>query len=141
MPPAGVSPADLVVEQVEDALVEAEVAAQAEGDLRILPLQALDLRLDALDQHAGEQVYRNDANLHHAQPDLALHHVSRRGQVTPVKARSTSSCSLSSNIQRAILASSPLAPMSEEPRPSRMTPVVMRIGHGQLLHQAVELNL
>jgi hypothetical protein len=49
------------------------VAAEREGDLRVLPLQALDLRLDALDQHAGEQVHRNDADLHHAQPDLALH--------------------------------------------------------------------
>ena len=66
--------ADLVVEQVENALVEAEVTAQAESDLRILALQAFDLHLDALDQHAAEQVYRNDADLHHAQPDLALYH-------------------------------------------------------------------
>src|SRR5574343_1923892 len=54
--------------------------------------------------------------------------VSRRGQVTPVKATSTSSCSLSSNIQRAILASSPLAPASDEPRPRRMTPVLIGSG-------------
>ncbi len=54
--------------------------------------------------------------------------VSSRGQVTPVKARSTSSWSPSSNSQRAILASSPLAPASDEPRPSSTTPVVRGSG-------------
>ena len=61
------------VEQVEDALVETEMCPEAESDLRILLAQALDLRLDALNQHAGKQIHRHDDDLHHAELDLPLH--------------------------------------------------------------------
>ena len=60
---------------------------------------------------------------------------SRRGQVMPVKARSTSSWSVSSISQRAILATSPLAWRSDEPRPSNTTPVVVGSGmSSSLMH-------
>ena len=45
---------DLAVEQLEHPFVKAEMGAEGESDLRVLPLQACYLFLDALDQHAGE---------------------------------------------------------------------------------------
>jgi hypothetical protein len=69
----GSSAGGLAVEQVENALVEAEVLPSAKAICGYCCLQALDLRLDALDQHAGEQIDRDDADLRHAQLDLALH--------------------------------------------------------------------
>ncbi len=66
-------PSGLGIEQVEDALIETKVRAQGKGYLRVLALQAHQLRLDALDQHAGKEIHRDDANLLHAEADLALH--------------------------------------------------------------------
>lgn len=43
-----------LVDEAEDFRLKAEIIAQRERDLRVLALQALDLRLDAFDQHAGE---------------------------------------------------------------------------------------
>ena len=45
--------ADLGVEQVEHALVEAEVAAQREGDLRVLAAQAGHLGAGVVDDAGG----------------------------------------------------------------------------------------
>ena len=51
---AGHTSAGELVDEAEDFRLEAEVIAERERHLRVLALQARDLRLDALDQHAGE---------------------------------------------------------------------------------------
>src|SRR5574343_1750990 len=51
---------DLGVEQSKNAGIETEMRAEREGDLRVLLLQAGDLLLDALDQHAGAQIHRSE---------------------------------------------------------------------------------
>src|SRR5574343_1159293 len=70
--PLGLLPGGALVEQRKYARIEAEMRAEREGDLRVLLLQTGDLFLDALDQHAGEQINRHDGDLHHAQLHLAL---------------------------------------------------------------------
>ena len=62
----------LGVEQRKNARIEAEMGAEHEGDLRVLLLQTGHLLLDTFDQHAGEQINRDDGNLHRTQPDLPL---------------------------------------------------------------------
>ena len=81
----------LGVEQVEDAFVEAEMRTQREGNLRILQFQTLDLRFDTFDQNAGNR-YTGMMQIC-VMPSFIWRctTISRRGQVTPVKARSTSS--------------------------------------------------
>ena len=67
------------IEQVENTLIESEMGHQSEGNLRILLLKTFNLRLDALNQHASKQIDRHNADLRHAQRDLALHNTLEPG--------------------------------------------------------------
>ena len=130
---------DACVEQVEDALVEAEVGAEREGDLRVLVLQALDLGVDALHQHAGEEVRRHDADLCHAEAGLALHHGleprpghAGEGEVDQlvVAVLEDPAChpgelAVGAGVRRAA---------AEQDHAGGL-----RVGHGELAHQAIEL--
>jgi hypothetical protein len=98
--------------------------------------------LDALDQHAGEQVHRHDADLCHAQAGLALHHglQARPGHagegevdqfvlvaVLEDPARHLGEFAVGAGVRRAA---------AEQDHAGGL-----RVGHGQLLHQAIELAL
>src|SRR5690606_31992151 len=134
-------PAHLAVEQLEDALVEAEVSAERKHDVRVLALQALDLGLDAIHQHAAEEIHRHDADLRHAQARLALHHglepwPGDAGEaevhqfvvaVLEQPARHLGEFAIGAGVRRAT---------AEQHHTGGL-----RVGHVELLQQAVELTL